>query len=304
VNSSRLRIRPVEHADRERVRAFLRENEETSLFLASNLAAYGLRLSEHLNSGNFKLIEGEGGVRAVFCLTRRGNLLAESAGHAEYADAILMSCDDEAVPVSAVVGEWKLGSALWRRLLDTGRLKALHCSKERLYRLALDPQPTEEEISPHVRRLQPGDFEPWRRLNEAYFAELGFPLQGTMKQRQTAFRGKAEAGHWWGYFDGDELQAIAGLNACHDATGQIGGVYTVEARRRQGLARTLMRALVADSSRVHGLSKLILFTSPASPGAPQLYESLGFEHIGDFALLFGEPADTLRPNGSDPARAR
>ncbi len=74
-------------------------------------------------------------------------------------------------------------------------------------------------------------------------------------------------------------------------TGQVGGVFTVQSRRREGLARALMLGIVADSIRVHGLSKLILFTSPSSPGAPELYESIGFERLGDFGLLFGKPAN-------------
>jgi len=70
-------IRNVETDDLERVRGFLEAHVDTSLFLLSNLAIFGPRLTDHGNSGNYRLVEEAGRVVAVFCLTRRGNLLVQ-----------------------------------------------------------------------------------------------------------------------------------------------------------------------------------------------------------------------------------
>ena len=82
---------------------------------------------------------------------------------------------------------------------------------------------------------------------------------------------------------------MAGLNAVHRQLGQVGGVYTVPNRRRLGLSRATMHALVTDSIRVHGLERLILFTGEHNHAARHLYDRLGFSTIGDFALLMCAP---------------
>src|SRR5438105_15879168 len=82
-------IRNVATDDLERVRGFLEAHLDTSLFLLSNLAVFGPRLADHGNSGNYRLIEEAGRVVAVFCLTRRGNLLVQAAVGAAVAAPIL-----------------------------------------------------------------------------------------------------------------------------------------------------------------------------------------------------------------------
>ena len=59
-------------------------------------------------------------------------------------------------------------------------------------------------------------------------------------------------------------------------------------RRRTGLSRAVMGALISDLRRVHRLEKLFLFTCEDNRPARRLYESLGFEQFGHFGLFFGE----------------
>jgi ribosomal protein S18 acetylase RimI-like enzyme len=72
---------------------------------------------------------------------------------------------------------------------------------------------------------------------------------------------------------------------------QIGGVYTAPHLRRQGLSRALMRALIDDAIRLHGLTRLLLFTGENNDAALSLYDSLGFVRVGAFALCFGSLTD-------------
>src|SRR3954470_18146295 len=99
-------IRHVTDSDLERVRAFLESHVDTSLFLLSTLAALGPRLGSHLNSGNFRLVEEDGKIAAVCCLTRRGNLLVQAGGRRDLAEQIFEACETEPIEVRGIVGEW------------------------------------------------------------------------------------------------------------------------------------------------------------------------------------------------------
>jgi RimJ/RimL family protein N-acetyltransferase len=294
-------IRAVADLDLERVRAFLERHVETSLFLLSNLAVLGARLGEHPNSGNYRFIEEGGGIRAVFCLTRRGNLLVQAGGHAEVADAILHACRDQPIQICGVIGEWPTSEALWRAVRADVRLRPTHSSKDVLYRLILSGTPRSGMTGTAasrgssaalsavtVRALEPDDLTQWEQLNTDYLTELSLPLQTTVMQRKEDFVSRARARLWWGAFEGARLVAIAGLNATYGYLGQVGGVYTVPERRNRGLSRAAMRLLIQDSREYHRFERLTLFTGEDNSPARRLYESLGFESAGTLGLYLGE----------------
>jgi predicted GNAT family acetyltransferase len=268
-------------------RAFLEQHLETSLFLLSNLESYGYRIGDSLNSGNFKLLATGGRIEAVFCLSRRGNLLAQTGGRTDLAPAILEACASEKTPISGVLGEWNAAAALWQLLLRTGGIVEQHASRETLYRLELAPATPATADHPRVRWLEPADFEQWQPLQHEFLAEQGIPMQGTPEQLRANFDENAAAGRWWGTWIDGELRAIAALNAVYATTGQIGGVFTLRDFRRRGLSRVTLQALISDSVIRHRLERLILFTGQQNQAAIRLYESLGFASIGEFALLFG-----------------
>jgi predicted GNAT family acetyltransferase len=268
-------------------RAFLEQNLETSLFLLSNLESHGYRAGDSLNSGNFKLLATDGRVEAVFCLSRRGNLLAQTAGRADLASAIFEACANEPTPISGVLGEWNSAAALRELVLRAGGIVERYASRETLYRLELAKATPALLEDPRVRWLEPADFEQWQPLQHEFLAEEGIPIQGTPEQLRANFTENAVAGRWWGAFLDGELLAMAALNAVHGITGQIGGVFTLRDFRRRGLSRATLQTLMADSVRRHRLERLILFTGQQNRAAIRLYESLGFGSIGEYALLFG-----------------
>ena len=57
---------------------FLERTPETSLFLLSNIRAFGTHLGDSPYSGNLKAFQQDGRITAVFCLTRGGSLLAQT----------------------------------------------------------------------------------------------------------------------------------------------------------------------------------------------------------------------------------
>jgi ribosomal-protein-alanine N-acetyltransferase len=75
------------------------------------------------------------------------------------------------------------------------------------------------------------------------------------------------------------FDAYAGLLAPRGATqADVQSVAVVEGARRRGLARTLVRALVAEA-RDRGTREVFLEVRVDNLGAQALYESLGFERI-------------------------
>ena len=284
-------IRTVETDDLERVRGFLEAHVEASLFLLSNLAIFGPRLTEHWNSGNYRFVEEAGRVVAVFSLTRRGNLILQAGGRADLAEAILEACESEPMEVCGVMGEWPTAEALWNLLRADPRFEPGLSSKDVLYRLPLArtaDQPR-RSLPPGVtvRSLEPNDYQQWERLNIAYCAEMNLPVPVLDDAHEAEFGRRSRARWWWGAFSGPQLVAIAGLNAAYGVVGQVGGVYTRPADRKKGWSRAVMALLVEDGRDYHQFEKLVLFTNEENLGARRLYESLRFELVGTFGLLLG-----------------
>jgi hypothetical protein len=102
-------ICPVTDENLAEVRAFLEQYSETALFLLSNLETHGPSLSEELDSGNFKCLKSPEGLQGVFCLTRRGRLVAQTEG--DRTDEILEACQEEEILIEGVLGEWETAAS-------------------------------------------------------------------------------------------------------------------------------------------------------------------------------------------------
>jgi len=245
-----------------------------------------------MNSGNFKYLVVGDRVEGVFCLTRRGNLLAECGGRAEFASVVVEASREESVRIAGVVGEWTLADAIWQILVRSGSIASVtHAAREPLYRLDQAGRQLPERHS-LVRSLGPADFDEWEPLNTAYLLEEGLPVQGSPEQRLKEFSDSAALGCWWGLWEDQSLISIGALNALYEQVGQIGGVYTVPEERRRGRARDLVKSLISDCFGSRRLGRLILFTGERNTAAQALYESLGFSRCGEFALFFGSEGDS------------
>jgi predicted GNAT family acetyltransferase len=285
-------IRDVTDSHLERVRLFLEGHLDTSLFLLSNLAVFGPRAVDHSNSGDFRCLEEDGRIAAVFCVTRAGNLLVQAGGRAGLAPHILRACARESARVTGAVGEWPTSAELWRLLCAADpQLQPGHATKDVLYTRRLmqadTAQRTLRDRALTLRLLQPQDFSLWEPLNTAYFAELGLPPEVSLHRRKEEFESRAGARRWWGAFDGSSLEAIAGLNAVYGRTGQVGGVYSRPQVRGMGFAAAVMRQLMVDCRLNHHFERLVLFTGEDNSAARRLYEALGFEASGAFGLFLG-----------------
>ena len=87
--------------------------------------------------------------------------------------------------------------------------------------------------------------------------------------------------------DGQDL-ACGGVRLIAEGIGEIKRMYVVPHARGRGLARRLLRELVAHAEN-RGLDELWLETGTAQPEAMALYESEGFQAIAPYGQYKDEP---------------
>ena len=269
---------------------FLEKRKETCLFLLGNLSNYGFKFTDHVNSGNYRLLKCGNKLIGVFSITRRGNLLIQTDNKENYSPEIYKAITSDDIKVKGIIGHWK-DCILFKSYCETvvKNFKIKSVSKERLYSLSLSAKANKRMILEQnrlVRFLTSKDFKQWDIFNREYLKETGAPIQGTHEERNRSFEEAVKKKNWWGVFFGRELVSVGAHNTRYKDIGQIGGVFTPPERRRKGYSRLCMMQLLIDSRKIHQLNTLILFTSEDNIAAQTLYESLGFKQVGYFGLIF------------------
>jgi ribosomal protein S18 acetylase RimI-like enzyme len=266
--------------------AFLESHLDSSIFLLFALAQFGPRAGAEALSGNFWRIEEGGRTVGVFCLTRKGDLLLQTAGRTDLALVILDACARETTPLTGVVAEWSAASSIWDVLVESGQVRPVYESNKLLCRLDLNRAPT--RVRTECRRLSPDDFEQWDPLYTAHIAEEGAPSPGDSQQRAAAFRRMVDGQcPWWGAFTGTTLVSIVALNAHYRTSAQIAGMYTRAEARGRGHARALMTAVLRDGWESFSLRRVVLLVNEDNTPARRLYKSMGFVTKSRFGFLFG-----------------
>lgn len=158
---------------------------------------------------------------------------------------------------------------------------------EILYSLPLSDLVVPEALSRLVART-PNDREmplvlDWRML---YMAELsGVVDTPAERERQRELLGAFHAeGHDILLFDDGAPVAYSGFNAALPDMVQVGGVFTPPALRKKGYARCAVAASLV-AARARGVARAILFTGDDNVAAQRAYVALGFQPIGDYAIL-------------------
>jgi ribosomal protein S18 acetylase RimI-like enzyme len=280
-------VRPAETADIPALRAFLERYRETSLFLLSNLDGPGILLSSLPTSGNVLLIEEGGGLAGVFCLTRKGDLLAQTGGREDLAPSILRGCDAESFPITGVIAEWRVAESVWRELMARRGFAPVYRSKSVVYHLDGLPAPGPVPPGIEIRALTVDDYDLWEPVDRAFHDEEGLAVAADPDRRRAGYAARAAVSGWWGAFAGARLLSTACVNAVYRGAAQVGGVYTRPDHRRRGLARRVMCELMRQHRDRQDVREMVLFTAEQNMPARALYEAMGFTERGRFGLLFG-----------------
>ena len=270
---------------------FLHRHLDTSIFLLSCLDRFGPVLGEHPNSGNYRAIERDGQVVAVFSLTRRGHLLVQTGGRDDLGDEILDACAPDGIPVTGVLGESAGAQSVWHRLRAHPDFRVQYEKESVLY--GLDLARVELPATPDscIRLLTGDDFEPWERLTSAFITDEGAPRFRDRDAQRLSFIDRATRRYWWGAFGGGELVSIAGIDEMYRSVAHVGGLYTRADARGRGFGQAVMAAVLRDIAPLHGISRVVLFTNTGNAGARALYSKLGFRQTGGFTMCFATTPD-------------
>lgn len=157
--------------------------------------------------------------------------------------------------------------------------------KDILYRI--DLRETTFSPSPRVKVLRAENYQQWKALRMMYLEEYGMPNLLSDDEMESLYIERTKKSIIWGYFLDHTLVSIGDLNALALDLGQVGGVFTHPEHRKKGYSKEVMKKLFYDSKKRHSLRKLIIFTGESNLPARRVYDSLGVESIGHYALFFG-----------------
>jgi ribosomal protein S18 acetylase RimI-like enzyme len=267
-------------------RAFLEARLETSLFLLASLDRYGPDATEIPTSGNYYELSAADRIEAVFAITRRGHLLAQTGGRRDLVPTILETCRSKGLTVTGVVAEWNAAEAIHAELTAAGSFAPSYVSRNLVCHREMHHDDDELNAPVLVRRLRPGDFDDWFAMYDAFLRDQGSVTPPKRDDLQTHFERRSAAGWWWGAFDGPRLVGIVAVDEEYRTACQIGGLYVDPHDRRRGIARALMAGLQRDCLADAPACRMVLFVRSDNRSAQVFYAGLGFEGAGHFGLIW------------------
>lgn len=250
----KISVEAVGPLDISEVKAFLSQYEDSSQFLINNLRTHGPVLSDHPNSGNYRIIKTGGKISSVFCLSRRGNLLLQSVRESDVDSnhdgssrnlsqnqLILSECEKDPVSISGFIGDWDSVKPVYRLFQERKPTFSPGCiKKEILFSYQLNEGDPKLKRDARVRFLELADFPQWLSLQTEYMAKISIPDDLSQEQRRRDFESQIADKVWWGLFDRDKILSRAALNSKGERVGQVGGVFTPRESRQNGFAKALI----------------------------------------------------------------
>ena len=261
------------------------------MFLRSNLRLSGIVHTGEPYSADYVGAYDTGQLVAVAAHSWGGNLLIEAPRELEA--LVCAALEHSRRELRGVVGSGEQVQATRQALGLSGAETTLD-SREDLFALDLGDLVVPPGLSAPGRSCRPpreSELElltQWRVAYEmeALGAQDGAELRRT--SREEIERYQRDARHWVLEEAGRPVSYSA-FNAQLPDCVQIGGVYTPPSLRRGRRAR----AVVAGSlllARAAGATRSLLFTATDNHAAQRAYRALGYECVGDYAiLLFAQP---------------
>jgi uncharacterized protein len=281
-------LRRLVPGDEQQLFEFLSRYVESSLFFFSNVERVGLvDQGERFQGTYVASFDEAGAITAVAAHSWTGTVMLQ--GDRGLEQAAQRAVELSGRKLSGFIGPWSLVCRA-RRALGLEETRAGHDGAELLYALSLDALQVPPLLSQTGVALRvptaaeaSGILAGWRF--DYQVETLG--LARTPEQEQLARRdteGWREAGNLWVLTVQGEVVTMTGFNAEARGMVQVGGVFTPPALRGRGYARAAVAASLGKA-REHGAHRSILFTAKTNQAAQRAYTALGFEVIGDFALV-------------------
>jgi predicted GNAT family acetyltransferase len=277
-------VRALAPGDEAAADAFLVRFSDSAMFLRGNLRRVGLGFRGEPYEGRwFARLDEHGAIAGVAAHFWNGNVVVQDDAPEETARAAVAA---SGMRVAGLIGPRPQVERA-RAALGLADAPAQTNDEEILMALdlhALREPPPGDAVA---RRAEPADLAwlaDWRHdyIVEAIRAPAG---DATRTEVRNGVTGSIARRTLWVLVDraGTPL-AMTDFNATLPDVVQIGGVYTPPALRRRGHAQAVVAASLVDA-RTSGVQRAILFTDGANPASTRAYRKLGFEVIGDYALV-------------------
>lgn len=269
--------------------AFLKSHQETCMFMLNNLLEHGFSKGTHINSGNFYLIEEDSQVSGVFVLVNRMNILFQIK-HEKYLQPMVdFLKKNESSKIKGVMGSDPFAVQIWNVLKsENSQLSNNYISSEILYSLNLKSK--KFNIDSHLILFSIEQFDLYYQHALKYFQDVNMPqvdCEATKQSMRKNFEKFLEQKRLWALISEGSLLSMVSINGLYEDLIQIGGVYTPKALRCQGFSRRCMESLLGKAKEVHQSTTAILFTAQTNVSAQRVYETIGFERIGNYGIYFG-----------------
>jgi len=290
---------PREHrvlraGDEERLERFLLAHADTTMFLRGNSRRAGLEYQgERFQAVYMAALEGEE-VVGVTAHTWRDSFILE-APPPLVEDLIRAAVEASGRKVTGLIGACAQVDAA-RDAFGWSSIDTILDSREILYRLELDALrvPRQLETGEHPCRIpDEGDVELLTEWQRGYFVEaLGRTREQAREQvMPETFLPAARDGSLFLLEAGGERVAMTRFNTKTPDCVQVGGVWTPPPLRSRGYARSVVAGSLLHA-RAAGATRSILFTEEDNLPAQRCYQGLGYQVIGDYALVdFAEPQE-------------
>lgn len=263
---------------------FLLRHSDSSMFMRSNVRAVGLIDRGERFEGTYAAAFADDEIVGVACHSWTGSLLLQAPQR--LIDVVRAAVTYSGRVLTAIVGPW--GQVMDAR--DALGLELPAAEAELLYSLDLTRLRVPSLLASgavECRATTAGDLALATRWNAEYAVEtLGDTPGPALDARiSNAISNLHEFGRsWLVWADGVPVSYCA-FNAVLPDVVQVGGVYTPPEHRARGYAAAVVAGALLDA-RAAGAKRAVLFTDTENVAAQRAYLGLGFEHVGDYGLLF------------------
>jgi len=282
-------LRLLRKGDEAALDAFLRDRAASSMFLRSNLRAGGIEDRGETRQARYVGLFRAGALVAVAAHCWNGSLVLQAPTAAERVAAAAVEASRRGVRF--LLGPAAQVEAVRRSPLLSDRV-AVKSSLEELMHLGLERLTVPPALSDsrlRYRRGTAGDLDRLVEWRVAYEGEaLGRAATAAiLREARCEVEQLRASGSLFVLEAGNEPVAMCAFNARLPDIVQLGGVFTPLSLRGRGYGRAVTAgALIA--AREEGATDAVLFTGMENAPALRAYRSLGFERIGDYALVLFE----------------
>jgi len=279
-------LRLLRPGDELALEAFLARHAAGSMFLRANLRSAGLDDRGAVYQGTYAAALAGGAVVGVAAHYWNHMLVLQAPDGVERVAAAAVQASGR--KVAGILGPLAQARAA-RQALGFAERATTTDSGEVLFRLALDRLVVPAALAKGAVRFR-----------RAAAAEHGLLAEWRMAYAQETFR--REVSPALGRASRAEVEQLAGEGALFvlEAEGvpvsccsfnaslpdmvQIGGVFTPSQHRQRGHARAVVAGALLEARR-RGVAQAILFTGGHNEAAQRAYRGIGFEPVGDYAII-------------------